>query len=58
MTPAQARALAAIEAELARLIRHDDESVVHETWIRQRYDLGAAASLRPGPDRGGADGLA
>ena len=29
-----------IEAELARLIRYDDESVVHETWIRQRYDLG------------------
>ncbi len=40
MTPAQARALARIEAELARLIRYDDESVVHEIWIRQRYDLG------------------
>ena len=47
MTPAQARALAAIEAELTRLIRHDDESVVHETWIRQRYDLRAAASYAP-----------
>ena len=47
MTPTQARTLAAIEAELARLIRHDDESVVHETWIRQRYDLGAAASYAP-----------
>ena len=47
MTPAQARTLARIEAELARLIRHDDESVVHETWIRQRYDLGAAASYAP-----------
>ena len=50
MTPAQARTLAAIEAELARLIRHDDESVVHETWIRQRYDLGVfgpAASYAP-----------
>jgi hypothetical protein len=41
VTPAQARTLARIEAELARLIRHDDESVVHETWIRQRYDLAA-----------------
>ena len=47
MTPAQARTLARIEAELARLIRHDDESVVHETWIRQRYDLRAAASYAP-----------
>ena len=50
MTPAQARALAGIEAELARLIRYDDESVVHETWIRQRYDLGVfgpAASYAP-----------
>ena len=47
MTPAQARTLAAIEAELARLVRHDDESAVHETWIRQRYDIGAAASYAP-----------
>src|SRR5205807_9832818 len=47
VTPAQARTLAAIEAELTRLIRHDDESVVHETWIRQRYDLGAAATYAP-----------
>jgi len=36
-----------IEAELARLIRYDDESVVHETWIRQRYDLGVSASYAP-----------
>ncbi len=47
MTPAQARTLAQIQAELARLIRHDDESVVHEAWIRQRYHLGAAASYAP-----------
>ena len=45
MTPAQARTMGRIEAELARLIRYDDESVVHETWIRQRYDL------RSGPGR-------
>jgi hypothetical protein len=38
MTPAQRRALAAIRAELARLIRYDDESIVHEHWLRQRYD--------------------
>ncbi len=42
VTPAQARTLAQIQAELARLVRYDDESIVHETWIRQRYDLGAA----------------
>ncbi|MGH3173806.1 MAG: hypothetical protein ACRDPF_08065, partial [Streptosporangiaceae bacterium] len=50
VTPAQARTLGRIEAELARLIRHDDESVVHETWIRQRYDLRVfwpAASYAP-----------
>jgi len=38
VTPAQARTVARIQAELARLVRYDDESIVHETWIRQRYD--------------------
>lgn len=47
MTPASARTLATVRAELERLIRYDDESVVHEHWIRQRYDLGAAASYVP-----------
>src|ERR1700685_824790 len=47
MTPAKQRTLAAIEAELARLIRYDDESVVHEAWIRQRYQGGFAASYVP-----------
>ena len=47
MTPAQARTLAQIQAELTRFIRYDDESIVHEAWIRQRYDLGAAASYKP-----------
>ena len=32
---------------MARLVRYDDESIVHEEWIRQRYDLGAAASYAP-----------
>jgi hypothetical protein len=40
MTPAQRRTLAGIQAELGRLVRYDDESIVHDTWIRQRYDLG------------------
>jgi hypothetical protein len=47
MTPAQARTLGAIEEELARLIRYDDESLVHAAWIRQRYDGGLAASYAP-----------
>jgi hypothetical protein len=47
VTPAEARTLAQVQAELARLIRYDDESIVHEAWIRQRYDLGAAASYAP-----------
>ena len=47
MTPAQARTLAQIQAELARLVRYDDESVVHPAWTRQRYDIGAAASYAP-----------
>jgi hypothetical protein len=47
VTPAQRRALAAIEAELARLARYDDESIVHDGWIRQRYDGGFAASYAP-----------
>src|SRR5277367_3726977 len=47
MTPAKQRTVAAIEAMLARLIRYDDESVVHEAWIRQRYQGGFAASYVP-----------
>jgi hypothetical protein len=39
--------VAAIEAELTRLIRYDDESIVHEAWIRQRYEKGFAASYAP-----------
>jgi hypothetical protein len=47
MTPASVRTLATVRTELARLVRYDDESIVHEHWIRQRYDLGAAASYTP-----------
>jgi len=47
MTPGDARHLANIQAELSRLVRYDDESIVHELWIRQRYDLGAASSFAP-----------
>ena len=47
MTPAETRHLDRIRTELSRLVRYDDESIVHQHWIRQRYDLGAAASYAP-----------
>jgi hypothetical protein len=45
LTPAQQRALATIRAELNRVIRYDDESIVHERWLVQRYDSGRYATL-------------
>lgn len=47
LTPSQRRALAEINADLARLIRYDDESLVHEVWIRQRYDCGCYPTYGP-----------
>ena len=47
LTPAQRRTVAQIDADLAKLIRHDDESVVHDTWIRQRYDCGCYPTYGP-----------
>jgi hypothetical protein len=47
LTPSQQAVLASIEAELARLIRYDDESIVHDTWIRQRYDGGYYSTFAP-----------
>jgi hypothetical protein len=46
-TSSQQATLARIEAELGRLMRHDDESVVHDTWIRQRYDGGYYPTYGP-----------
>jgi hypothetical protein len=46
MTPAQRRALASISAGLARLTRYDDESIVHDLWLRRRYDGGHFATLK------------
>jgi hypothetical protein len=45
MKPADKRVLAGIEAELSRLIRYDDESIVNVKWIRQRYDCGCFPGL-------------
>ena len=47
LTPAQARTLAAIRAELGRAARYDDESIVHDRWIRQRYECGCYLSYAP-----------
>jgi hypothetical protein len=47
VTPAQRRTFDTITAALERLIRYDDESLVHDAWIRQRYEGGFAASYAP-----------
>jgi hypothetical protein len=47
LRPSELRVLSGIQAELARLIRYDDESIVHDAWIRQRYDCGCFPSLAP-----------
>ncbi len=45
MKPAEKRVLAGIQARLSRVIRYDDESIVHDKWIRQRYDCGCFPGL-------------
>jgi|ERR1022692_207057 hypothetical protein len=47
MKPAQERALAAIRAELSRVVRYDDESIALDKWVRQRYDCGCFATFAP-----------
>ena len=41
------RDAAAIRAALARLAHYDDESIVHDRWIRQRYEGRYSASYVP-----------
>jgi hypothetical protein len=45
--PGEQRTLSSVQAELARLVRYDDESVVHDVWIRQRYEGGYARTYAP-----------
>jgi hypothetical protein len=45
MTPSELRTLTQVRADLARLIRYDDASVVADRWGRQRYESGAFAGL-------------
>jgi len=47
MTPGERRTLESVRAELERLVRYDDESLVHDVWIRQRYQGGFAATYAP-----------
>ena len=47
MTPAEQRDLTGIQAELRRVVRYDDESIVNEVWVRQRYDCGCFSSFAP-----------
>jgi hypothetical protein len=47
VTPAERRTLESVRAELDRLVRYDDESLVHDVWIRQRYQGGFAATYAP-----------
>jgi hypothetical protein len=46
MKPAEQRALAGVRAELNRVVRYDDESIVNDVWVRQRYDCGCFPGLR------------
>ena len=45
--PAAQRAVTSARAELRRVIRYDDESIVGDKWIRQRYDCGCYPSFAP-----------
>jgi hypothetical protein len=47
LTPGEQRHLAGIQAELRRVVRYDDQSIVNDKWIRQRYDCGCFPSLAP-----------
>jgi hypothetical protein len=47
VTPGERRTLESVRVELSRLVRYDDESLVHDVWIRQRYQGGFAATYAP-----------
>jgi hypothetical protein len=47
MRPSEQATFAGIRAELSRVIRYDDESIVHDRWVRQRYDCGCFPGLGP-----------
>jgi hypothetical protein len=45
--PSEQRTLTGIEAELYRVIRYDDESIVNDRWAKERYDCGCFPGLAP-----------
>jgi hypothetical protein len=47
LKPAERRTVAEIRVGLSRFVRYDDESIVHDRWVKQRYDCGCYASLAP-----------
>jgi hypothetical protein len=47
LTAADRRILSVILADLARLVRYDDESIVAAKWVRQRYDCGCYLTYEP-----------
>jgi hypothetical protein len=47
LKPAERKAVAEIRTGLLRFVRYDDESIVHDRWVKQRYDCGCYASLAP-----------
>jgi hypothetical protein len=47
VTGADRLAIEAIEAELHRAARYDDESIAHSRWVHQRYACGCYPSLVP-----------
>ena len=47
LTVTQARTIAALRRELSKAAGYDDESIVHERWIRQRYECGCYESYAP-----------
>jgi len=47
LTTTQAQTVVAIRAELDRVARYDDESIVHERWIRERYRCGCYETYAP-----------
>jgi hypothetical protein len=47
LTSSERVTVEAIQAELRRVVRYDDESIVNARWVRQRYDCGCYPSLAP-----------
>jgi hypothetical protein len=47
LTRSQGATVGLISAELARMVRYDDDSIVHAQWIRERYTCGCYPTYGP-----------